>query len=98
DRALARIDAPGNAARAESDFRAARLLNPDTTPDLRLALLHRARGDFRRGVTTARNVTRREPDNLRAWAVLLAAAVGHDAAAVRDALAARRRLDPIDAR
>lgn len=97
DQALAAITAPGRAAQAESRYRAARWLNPDPTADLRLVLVYRFTGQAQRAVAAARAVARREPDNLAAWAALFAAAKGDDPQAVREAVAARRRLDPLDA-
>jgi hypothetical protein len=104
-----RLEASGSAAvrpgataaeltRAESDLRSARLLNADTQPDVDRALLYRARGDTDRALATIEDVVRREPDNLIAWGVLSVLARGHDPAATARALAARERLDPLDAR
>jgi hypothetical protein len=83
---------------AERDLRRARLLNPDTAPDVSLALLWRARGDPARAQRAIEEVVRREPDNLGAWATLELLATGRDEAAVERAAAARRRLDPLNAR
>jgi len=85
-------------ARAETDLRAARLLNPDAQPDIDLALLYRARGEGGRASATIDDVVRREPDNLVAWGVLAVLARGHDPGATARALAARERLDPLSAR
>jgi tetratricopeptide (TPR) repeat protein len=84
-------------AAAESDLRAARLLNPDTAPDVNRALLYRARGEEERAERTLEDVLAREPDNLVAWAVLGLLARGRDEATVRRAAAAQRRLDPVNA-
>jgi tetratricopeptide (TPR) repeat protein len=104
-RLLARgVDAvqPGSGAaelaRAESDLRAARLLNADTAPDVNRALLYRARGEEERAAATLEDVLAREPDNLVAWAVLGLLARGRNDATVRRAEAAQRRLDPVNAR
>jgi hypothetical protein len=83
---------------AARDLRAARLLNPDSTPDVALAAVERATGDDRRAMETIESVLRREPDNLTAWAILRAFAARSDPAGVERALAARRRLDPLSAR
>ena len=90
--------AAGDAARAEQAFRDARLLNPDSAPDLLRSFLYV--GTERRGEakTLTEDVLRRESDNLTAWAVLLKISRGADPAAERRALAARRRLDPVNAR
>jgi hypothetical protein len=85
-------------AAAERDLERARLLNPDSAPDVSLALLQRARGEPERALRAIEAVVRREPDNLRAWATLELLARGRDAAAVERAVAARRRLDPVNAR
>lgn len=96
--AAGRAKSPASVARADADLRAARLLNPDTAPDLARALLYDASG--RSGAPTIlEDVLRREPDNLTAWALRYSVArAHHDRAAMRRALAARRRLDPINAR
>jgi hypothetical protein len=85
-------------AAAERDLERARLLNPDSAPDVSLALLQRARGEPEHALRAIEAVVRREPDNLRAWATLELLARGRDAAAVERAVAARRRLDPVNAR
>jgi hypothetical protein len=89
---------PAELTAAESDLRAARLLNADTAPDVNRALLYRARGEEERASAVVEDVLAREPDNLVAWAVLGLLARGRDAAAVRRARAAQLRLDPLNAR
>jgi tetratricopeptide (TPR) repeat protein len=89
---------PAELAAAESDLRAARLLNADTAPDVNRALLYRARGEEERASALLQDVLAREPDNLVAWAVLGLLARGRDAEAVRRARAAQQRLDPLNAR
>jgi hypothetical protein len=93
---LAAVRGPGALARTDADLRRARLLNPDTTPDVYRAGLYRARGDWRRAAAVAKKVLSREPDNLSAWTQLLSDVRGHDPAATRRAQAANRRLDPLD--
>jgi hypothetical protein len=84
-------------AGAESDFEGARLLNPDPAPDVSLALLYQARGDAARARAAIDAVVAEEPDNLMAWATY--AVLGRDDAARRARFeAARRRLDPLNAR
>jgi predicted Zn-dependent protease len=83
--------------RAERDLRASRLLDPDTAPDLTLAFVAQARGRNRSAIAQIQDVLRREPDNLGAWALLYRFGQGDPALAAR-ALAARRRLDPVNAR
>jgi hypothetical protein len=82
---------------AERDLRASRLLNPDTAPDLTLAFVAQARGRSRAAIAQIDDVLRREPDNLAAWALLYRFGQNDPARAAR-ALAARRRLDPVNAR
>ena len=88
----------GNAARAEDAFRGARLLTPDTAPDVSRAFLYRASGRQGEAIALLEDVVRREPDNLNAWGVLAVFARDRDADAVARALAARERLDPLRAR
>jgi hypothetical protein len=83
---------------AESDFRDARLLSPDTTPDLHRAVLYRVHAREPQALALLEDVVRREPDNITAWNVLYALVRDHDPAAARRALAARRQLDPLTAR
>jgi hypothetical protein len=80
------------ASPSEANLRAARVLNPDTLPDVRLAFLHQSRGRTDAATRTLEDVLRREPDNLDAWGVLYAFTKDERA------LAARRRLDPLGAR
>jgi hypothetical protein len=90
------LSVPGNFVRADSDLRHARFLNPDPTPDLYRSLLYQGAGRIRRSESIAAEVVRREPDNLAAWIQLFSLARGRDPA-VRPALAALRRLDPLEA-
>ena len=88
-----------NLARADADLRAARVLNPDTAPDLGRAFLYLHRpgaAAARRAAALLEGVLRREPDNIAAWSGLLLVARGHDPGTVRRALRALRRLDPLD--
>jgi predicted Zn-dependent protease len=96
--AAGRLSVAGNVARAEAAFRDARLLNPDTTPDVGRALAYL--GAERRTEATAvlEDVLRREPENLTAWGVLFNVARKGDPATAARAIAARRRLDPVSAR
>jgi hypothetical protein len=83
-------------ARAVSDLRAARFLNPDTAPRLNLGIVL-AGNDGKRRVASARRLTRSEPENLGAWLELLVASLrAQDLASSRDAAAALNRLDPRD--
>jgi hypothetical protein len=85
-------------ARADEDFRRARLLTPDTLPDVRRALVFQGSGRTGRALAVLDDVVRREPENLAAWRFILAFAGDRDPALRRRALAAIRRLDPINAR
>ena len=89
---------PGSVARAEAAFRDARLLNPDTTPDVGRAVLYLGRERRSDAAAVLRDVLRREPDNLGAWSILYGVTRERDPATARRALAARRRLDPLAAR
>jgi hypothetical protein len=98
----ARLQADGLAATArqdfgaaETDFRAARLLNPDTTPDLRRAFVYVASSRQAQGVALIEGVLRREPENRSAWGLLEEFTRASDPATSRRATAAIRRLDPL---
>ncbi len=84
-------------ARADG-LRRARLLNPDSRPDLERALLYLGQGDRSRAAVTVERVLRREPDNLTAWGELLLIARVDDPPTAARARAALQRLDPIGAR
>jgi hypothetical protein len=99
-----RLQAEGTAAtarqhfdRAESDFRAARLLNPDTNPDARRAYVYALSSRRREAVALLEDVVRREPDNRAVWGVLEEITRATEPATARRARAALRRLDPLNA-
>jgi hypothetical protein len=92
------LDVPGSAERSERDFRDARLINPDSAPDLGLAFLYRATGRQDEAIAVLDDIVRREPDNLTAWGALATFARDRDPDAVARAFAARERLDPLNAR
>jgi hypothetical protein len=94
----AKAETPGNATRAESDLKAARLLNPDPRPDQIRALLLYARGLSAQSTALALRVARDEPDNIQAWNQVLQVSRAHDKAAATLALRELARLDPISAR
>ncbi len=85
------------AAGGESAYRDARLLNPDTTPDVRRAFLYQGTGRPEQAAALLEDVLRREPENLDAWGLLYAFTRDRDPATARRALAARERLDPLGA-
>jgi hypothetical protein len=76
---------------SDASFRAARLLNPDSTPDVRRAFLFQRDGRTEEAAAVLEDVLRREPDNLEAWGLLYAFTQDERA------LEARRRLDPLRA-
>ena len=88
----------GDLAAAEADFRAARLLNPDTLPDIQRVFVYERAGRSEAGGALLDDVLRREPDNLEAWALLYRLTRELDPASARRALDARARLDPFGAR
>ena len=85
-------------AAAEADFRAARVLNADTTPDVRRAFLYQGSGRAGEAAAVLEDVVRREPDNLDAWGLLYAFTRERDPALAQRAVEARARLDPLGAR
>jgi predicted Zn-dependent protease len=99
-----RLEAAGTAAtarqdfaRAESDFRAARLLNPDTMPDARRAYVYALSSRPREAVALLVDVVQREPENRAAWGVLEEITRASQPAIARRARAALDRLDPLNA-
>ena len=97
-KASGQLKVAGSGARSESALRGARLLNPDTAPDLSRALLYQGQGREREASALLADVVRREPDNLAAWGQLYVLTRGSDPATARRALAAAARLDPLSAR
>lgn len=84
-------------AQADRDLRRARLLNPDTGPDIWRSFRLAGAGDRTEAVAVLDGVLRREPDNLYAWTALLTLSRGRDPANTRRAVAALRRIDALDA-
>jgi tetratricopeptide (TPR) repeat protein len=100
-----RLQAEGIAAtarqewdRAEDDFRAARLLNPDVAPDLRRSFVYQASSRPDRALAVLEDVVRREPDNRAAWGVIEEFTRERDPARSAAAREQLRRLDPLNAR
>jgi hypothetical protein len=89
---------PAGFRSAEEDFRDARLLSPDTTPDLHRAVLYQVHGRAPQAIALLKDVVRREPENVTAWNVLRELTRERDPATARRAAAAQRRLDPVRAR
>jgi predicted Zn-dependent protease len=101
----ARLQAEGVAATArhdfdaaESSFRSARWLNPDTTADVQRAYVYALSSRPRQGAALLEDVVRREPENRSAWGVLEDITRASDPATARRARAALNRLDPVNAR
>jgi hypothetical protein len=90
-----RLQAAGATA---ADYRAARLLNPDTLPDVRRAFLYQGTGQEEQAASLLDDVLRREPDNLDAWGLLYVFTRERDPGSAQRALQARARLDPLGAR
>jgi hypothetical protein len=98
DRGIAaggRLDDPATIARAEGDMRAARLLNPDRTPDLGLAVILATTGRRSEARALLEGVARDEPDNLSAWDALRFVNGDRDPALARRVTAEIGRLDPL---
>lgn len=87
--ALARQDL----ASAEADFRGARLLNPDSAPDLSRAFLYALSSRQQQAVALLEEILRREPANRSAWGVLERITRETDPPTARRAQAALDRLD-----
>jgi Tfp pilus assembly protein PilF len=86
-------------AAADADLRAARLLNPDTGPDISRAFALQAQeGRYTDAAAVLRDVVRREPDNVFAWRSLAGFARDLDPPTAAHARAVLRRLDPLSAR
>jgi predicted Zn-dependent protease len=85
-------------AAAESAFRAARLLTPDTATDVRRAYVYALSSRTREGAALLEDVVRREPENRSAWGVLEEITRASQPATARRARAALDRLDPLNAR
>jgi hypothetical protein len=98
DRGLAAggsLDDPGTIAQADADLRAARLLNPDRTPDVARALVLFTAGRQGQAQALIEDVLRAEPDNLSAWSALGYANSGKDPAVDERVREQVRRLDPL---
>jgi hypothetical protein len=84
-------------AKALHDAHQAGVLNPDTAPTLRRALIYFTQGNGQAARAALNSVLSKEPDNLQAWSGVLALSRQGDPAGTRRALAAIKRLDPLDA-
>jgi predicted Zn-dependent protease len=85
-------------ADAESDFRAARLLNPDRAADVQRAYVYALSSRTAEGAALLEDVVRREPENRAAWGVLEDITRASEPATARRARAALNRLDPLNAK
>ncbi|HWM12437.1 MAG TPA: hypothetical protein VNO82_23960 [Solirubrobacteraceae bacterium] len=91
------LDDPQTVAQAEADLEGARLLNPDRTADVGLAMTWWITGRAPEAQGLLEDVVRSEPDNLSAWTALGWVNDGADAALERRVRAQMRRLDPLSA-
>jgi len=80
---------------ASSLLRAAKVLNPDTTPDVLQAQLERDQGRFAQARTTLERVVAREPENLVAWLWLARSSPGKPKTAIGALLQIRRLVPPV---
>jgi hypothetical protein len=94
--AAGRLDDPKTIARAESDFKSARLLTPDRAPDVGRALTLWITGRAAPARTVLEDVVASEPDNLSAWTALGWVNAGADRALTQRVAAENRRLDPLN--
>jgi hypothetical protein len=81
-------------ARARTLLARTARLNPDTRPDEVRGILRLRAGDLRGAAAAFRQIVRREPDNLGAWALLARAAAGYDPALAAAARSRVRALAP----
>jgi predicted Zn-dependent protease len=84
----------GDPAKARQYLDADRLLNPDRRPGLFEGVILGRRGDFPGAIAAIEKVTRAEPENIEAWALLASAARRTDPALARRAQAKARELAP----
>jgi hypothetical protein len=91
------LDDPRTSARADDDLEAARLLNPDRTPDVGRSLILWTVGRAPEARALLEDVVRAEPDNLSAWTALSWVNDGHDRSLERRVVAEMLRLDPLNA-
>ena len=91
------LDDPRTVAQAESDLEGARLLSPDRTADVGLAMTWWITGRAAEARGLLEDVVRAEPDNLSAWTALGWVNDGADAGLERRVRAEVRRLDPLSA-
>ena len=89
---------PAQLARAEDDLKASRLLNPDPAPDMNLALLGERPAAARAGAGGDRGRRAARARQPLGVGDPRGAGARSDAAARARAFAARRRLDPLNAR
>jgi Flp pilus assembly protein TadD len=80
-------------SKASSLISAAKVLNPDSTPDVLQAQLERDQGQFAQARATLERVVAREPDNAVAWLWLAKSSPGMPKTAI-GALLQIRRLVP----
>lgn len=85
---------PQRLAAAEDDLATAERWNPDTTPALDLAIAEARAGRFEQAGARLVAVTRKEPDNARAFQLLCSVAERYDSGLAATACARVRVLAP----
>ena len=99
DVSLSRAPTPGEIEAALDDTKDAELLNPDwAEPEGLRATLHIRREDDRAAYDSLREIVRREPENLQAWALLSLVSRRLDPPLAERAARRVRELDPVNAR
>ena len=91
--ALSKPD-PARLRAATADLPKATKWNPDTAPYLDLAIADARAGDFRQAGGRIVAVTRKEPENARAWQLLCSVAKRYDSDLAATACARERALAP----
>jgi hypothetical protein len=85
---------PGQTARARAQLPTAERWNPDTDPRVDIGVLEVRAKHWRAAGAEFAAVTRREPENAQAWALLGFAAARYDSGLAARALARERALEP----
>ena len=88
------VPKPGQVAAARKQLKPAERWNPDTDPRVDVGVLEIRASHFRAAAAEFAAVTRREPENAQAWALLSFAAARYDSGLAARALARERALEP----
>jgi len=88
------VPKPGQVAAARGQLKAAERWNPDTDPRVDIGVLEVRAGHFRAAGAEFAAVTRREPENAQAWALLSFAAARYDSGLAARARDRARALEP----